>query len=81
MLQTKVVTAGALARNFRLACQGLLELFGADFFGAGSGRAVVFAVAHLLGVALVAWGFLAAARRFFRRGGDRAGGGSDVRAA
>jgi hypothetical protein len=66
-LQTNLVTAGALARNLRLTGQGLLELFGADFFGGGSGRAIVFAVAHLIGVALVAWGFVAAVRRFFRR--------------
>jgi hypothetical protein len=66
-LATGLASAGALPRNFRLAGQGLLELFGADFFGAGSGRAVAFAVLHLVGVALVGWGFCAAVRRFFRR--------------
>ena len=57
-LQTKLATTGILARNFRITGQGLLELFGADFIGAGSTRAVVFAVLHLAGVALVVWGVL-----------------------
>lgn len=65
-LQTKLATAGILARNFRITGQGLLELFGADFIGAGSTRAVVFAVLHLAGVALVVWGVCAAIRGFLR---------------
>jgi hypothetical protein len=68
-LQTKLATTGILARNFRITGQGLLELFGADFIGAGSTRAVVFAVLHLAGVALVVWGVCAAVRGFLR--GDR----------
>jgi hypothetical protein len=66
-LHASLATAGMLGRNFRLAGQGLLELFGGDFVGAGSGLAVVFAVAHLLGVALVAWACCVAVRRFLRR--------------
>jgi hypothetical protein len=65
-LQTKLATTGILARNFRITGQGLLELFGADFVGAGSTRAVVFAVVHLVGVALVVWGVCAAVRGFLR---------------
>jgi hypothetical protein len=65
-LQTKLAATGILARNFRLTGQGLLELFGADFIGAGSTRAVVFAVLHLAGVALVVWGGFAAVRGFLR---------------
>jgi hypothetical protein len=65
-LQTKLATTGILARNFRITGQGLLELFGADFHGAGSTRAVVFAVLHLAGVALVVWGVCAAVRGFLR---------------
>ena len=65
-LQTKLATTGILARNFRITGQGLLELFGADFIGAGSTRAVVFAVLHLAGVALVVWGVCAAVRGFLR---------------
>ena len=66
-LQTQLAPAALLARNFRITGQGLLELFGADFTGAGSGRAVAFAAAHLAGVALVAWGVCAAVRGFLRR--------------
>jgi hypothetical protein len=68
-LQTSLVSGSTLAGNFRLTGQGLLELFGADPFDAGSGSAVVFAAAHLFGVAVVVWGFCAAVRRFFRRDG------------
>ncbi len=66
-LQTRLVSGAVFAQNLRIGGQGLLELFGADFFGAGSGVLVVFAVAHLVGVALVVWGFCAAVRRFLRR--------------
>ena len=65
-LQTKLAPAGILARNFRLTGQGLLELFGADFIGAGSTRADVFALLHLAGLALVVWGVCAAVRGFLR---------------
>jgi hypothetical protein len=68
-VRTHLIGGQALARNFRLTGQGLLELFGADFFGAGSGRAVVFAAARLLGVAMVAWACCEAVRRFPRRDG------------
>ena len=67
-LQTQLAPAALLARNVRITGQGLLELFGADFIGAGPGRAVAFAVLHLAGVALVAWGVCAAVRGFFRAG-------------
>jgi hypothetical protein len=66
-LRTAIAGAGLLAGNLRLTGEGLLELFGADFAGAGSARAVVFAVIHLIGLALVVAGFCLAVRRFFRR--------------
>ena len=56
-----------LAGNLRLTVRGLLELFGADVFDAGSALGVVFAVVHLLGVFAVLYGFIGALRRFFRR--------------
>jgi hypothetical protein len=67
--QTKLATVGMLGRNLRLTGKGTLELFGADFFDAGSARGVVFALIHLVGMALVVWGFCAAVRRFPRRDG------------
>jgi hypothetical protein len=66
-LRTAFARPGLLPGNLRLTGEGLLELFGADFIGAGSARAVVFAVIHLIGVALVIGGFAVAVRRFFRR--------------
>ena len=66
-LRTALAGGGLLPGNLRLTGEGLLELFGADFIGAGSARAVVFALIHLAGVVLVVTAFCVAARRFFRR--------------
>jgi hypothetical protein len=65
-LQASFATAGMIAGNVRLTGQGLLALFGADVFDTSSGLAVVFAVVHLAGFAMVGWGFCIAVRRFFR---------------
>jgi hypothetical protein len=69
-LSTALAPAGRLDGNARLAGEGLLELFGANVFGAastGSALAVAFAIVHLAGVALAAAGVIggtmAAARR------------------
>ncbi len=66
-LRTALAGGAMLPGNLRLTGEGLLELFGADFIGAGSARAVVFALIHLAGVVLAAAGFCVAVRRFFRR--------------
>jgi hypothetical protein len=66
-LRTALASAGMLPGNLRLTGEGLLELFGADIAGAGSARAVAFAVIHLAGVACVIAGFGMAVRRFSRR--------------
>ena len=66
-LRTALASGGMLPGNLRLTGEGLLELFGADFIGAGSARAVVFALIHLAGLVLVAAAFCLAVRRFFRR--------------
>ena len=63
-LSTALATGGQLAGNARLTGEGLLELFGANVFGAaatGSSLAVTFAIVHLVGVALAAAGVIAAA--------------------
>jgi hypothetical protein len=70
-LSTALAGAGRLAGNARLTGEGLLELFGADVFGAaatGSRLAVAFAAVHLIGVVLAAAALFGAARRFFRLG-------------
>jgi hypothetical protein len=69
-LSTALAGAGRLPGNARLAGEGLLELFGADVFGAastGSRLAVVMAAVHLVGAALAAAALLGAARRFLGR--------------
>jgi hypothetical protein len=66
-LRTALAGAGQLAGNARLAGEGLLELFGADLFGATTGPGTALAVIHLSGLALAVAGILAAARRFLRR--------------
>lgn len=68
-LRTALAGPGQLAGNARLAGAGLLELFGANVFGAatapGPGLAETgLAVVHLAGLALAVTGVVAAARRF-----------------
>ena len=63
-LPTALAAAGQLAGNARLTGEGLLELFGANVFGAasaGSALGVAFALVHLAGVALAAAGLIGAA--------------------
>jgi hypothetical protein len=64
--RTSVSPAGALPRHLALAFQGVLELFGAGFAGQRPGLAVLFAVAHLAGLALAGLALGLAIGRFFR---------------
>ncbi len=66
-LHTALAAGGQLAGNVRLAGEGLLELFGADVFGATTGLGTALAVVHLAGLALAVAGVLAAASQFLRR--------------
>jgi hypothetical protein len=69
-LPTALAAAGQLAGNARLTGEGVLELLGANVFGAastGSALAVAFAAVHLVGVALAATGVIAAATAAARR--------------
>jgi hypothetical protein len=69
-LSTALAAAGQLAGNARLTGEGLLELLGANVFGAasaGSALAVAFATVHLVGVALAAAGVIGAATAAARR--------------
>jgi hypothetical protein len=62
---TSTIFAGAdqLPRNFGLAVESLLALFGADFFGLKLGAAAAMALLHLVGLALAVTAFCIAARR------------------
>jgi hypothetical protein len=55
-----------LPRNLMLTLQGILLLFGANFLGQNVGYAAALAVAHLVGIGLVAWAVCTALRRFTR---------------
>ena len=69
-LPTALAAVGQLAGNARLTGEGVLELLGANVFGAastGSALAVAFAAVHLVGVALAATGVIAAATAAARR--------------
>jgi hypothetical protein len=67
-LRTGLAGAGQLAGNARLAGEGLLELFGADVFGAAGRVGAALAVVHLAGAVLAAAGAVTAAARFFAAG-------------
>ena len=62
---TQFAAVGAiLPRNLGISAEGLLLLGGADFFGLRLTVSTAFIVLHVVGVALAAWGFWLAARRF-----------------
>jgi hypothetical protein len=57
----------AMPKNFSLTFEGLLELFGADFFNDQLSRDAIFAFVHLAGLAIAALAICLAVRRFFSR--------------
>jgi hypothetical protein len=54
----------ALPAHFWQTLEGVLGLFGADFFGQQLGVSAVLALLHLVGLTLAAWAFAVAIRRF-----------------
>jgi hypothetical protein len=65
-LPTGASPIGQLPWHIRLTADGVLGVFGANFQGPPTGWNLVFAVLHLVGVALVAWAVLLTLWRFFR---------------
>jgi hypothetical protein len=65
-LGTDLAKVSGLTRHFRLAGDGVLGLYGADFVHAPLGPQTAIAVLHLAGLALAAWALARALRRFFR---------------
>ena len=63
---TQLAAPGALPLHIRLATDGVLGLYGANFQGPPTGLNLVFAILHLVGVALAIWALWLAFRRFFR---------------
>jgi len=64
-LSLGLVTLGKLPTHVRLATDGILGFYGANFQGPPTGLNLVFAMLHLVGVALVIWALWLAFRRFF----------------
>jgi hypothetical protein len=52
-----------MPQHLRLLVEGLLLLFGADFFGHGTGMGLAFGLVHLAGAGLAVWAVCAAVRR------------------
>ena len=65
-LSTHLAKVSALPNNFRLTGQGVLALYGADFFDMPFGLQMIIALLHLVGVILAGWAVCRALRRFFR---------------
>ncbi len=65
-VDTRLAPARTLPAHLALAGQSVLQLFGSYFPGLRPGAQLVFAVAHLAGLALAAAGLAVALRRFFR---------------
>ena len=66
-LHTGLAAGGQLLGNARLTIEGLLELFGADVFGATTAFGTFLAVVHLFGLVVAVVGAVTAARRLLRR--------------
>jgi hypothetical protein len=65
-LATHLAKVSALPDNFRLTTQGLLGLYGADFFDMPFGPRMIIVLLHLAGLILAGWAVCRALRRFFR---------------
>lgn len=65
-LATHVASVTSLPNNIRLTSEGLLGLYGADFFDMPFGPQLVIALLHLAGLILAGWAVCRALRHFFR---------------
>ena len=65
-LALHLAKVSALPHTFRLTGQGVLGLYGADFFDLPFGPQMFIALVHLAGVILAGWAVCRALRRFFR---------------
>ncbi len=66
-LATHLAKVSALPNNFRLTTQGVLGLYGAEFFDMPFGPQMIIVLLHLAGLILAGWAVCRALRRFFRR--------------
>jgi hypothetical protein len=63
-MSSGLARVGQLPAHLVLAADGVLGLFGASFQNAPHGWAMAFAVLHIAGIALAAWGLCIAIRHF-----------------
>ena len=67
-LTTNFASTQLMGNNFWLTVEGVLALYGADFFGMAAHVQAGFVLLHLAGVALAAWGLGRGLRRFLGLG-------------
>jgi hypothetical protein len=65
-LKTTFASLPSMPAHFWLTVEGVLGLYGADFFGQRLGVNTAIALLHLAGLAVAAWAICIAVRRFFR---------------
>jgi hypothetical protein len=66
-LQTTFAVISQMPSHFWLTVEGILGVYGADFFQQTLGIGSALALLHLAGVAVAGWGFWLAIRRFTRQ--------------
>ena len=66
-LHTTFAAVPTMPSHFWLTVEGILGVYGADFFQQALGLASALAVLHLIGVAVAGWGFWLAIRGFSRQ--------------
>jgi hypothetical protein len=65
-LKTTFASLASMSAHFWLTVEGILGLFGADFFGQRLGVNTAVALLHLAGLGMAVWAMGIAVRRFFR---------------
>jgi hypothetical protein len=63
-LNTQFASESAMSSNFWLTVEGVLALYGADFFGMSLGLQALIVLVHLAGLGIAVWGLCRGLRRF-----------------
>jgi hypothetical protein len=65
-LTTQFASTSVMTSNFWLTVEGVLALYGADFFGLPFGLQAVIVLVHLAGLGLAVWGLCRGLRRYLK---------------